>query len=237
MAAILESLGMHAGLIVSCQADPGSPLRSPSIMAAMARAADMAGAVGIRANGAQDIAAIKAEVRLPVIGINKIRQPSQHPRVYITPSFEAAVEIARLGCEILALHVLPQYDRDVAALKARMKRIKDELDVLLMADIATVEDARFAVDHGADLVATTSYRYAYVDEKVPGPPVGLVRELARAVKVPIIAEGSVKTPADCVEVIRAGAFAVVVGTAITAPDKIAAEFVAALSQTGVHRTP
>ncbi len=174
MAAKLESLGMHAGLIVSCQADPGSPLRSPSIMAAMARAAEMAGAVGIRANGALDIAAIKAEVRLPVIGINKIRGPGQHPRVYITPSFEAAEEVARVGCEILALHVLPQYDRDVAALKARMKRIKEELDVLLMADIATVEDARFAVDHGADIVATTSYRYAYVDEKVPGPPVELV---------------------------------------------------------------
>jgi N-acylglucosamine-6-phosphate 2-epimerase len=76
-----------------------------------------------------------------------------------------------------------------------------------------------------------------VDEKVPGPPVGLVRQLARAVKVPIIAEGSVKTPADCVEVLRAGAFAVVVGTAITAPDKIAAEFVAALSQAGGSRTP
>ncbi len=232
MAAALESLRMRGGLIVSCQADAGSPLRGPAYMAAMARAAEVAGAVGIRADGPLDIAAIKAEVGLPLIGIYKIRQPVQHPRVYITPSFEAAAEVARLGCEIIALHVLPGYDRDLAALEARMRRIKDELDVLLMADIATAEDGRFAVDHGADIVATTSYRYAYADEKVPGPPVGLIRELARVVPVPIIAEGSLKTPTDCVEALQAGAFAVVVGTAITAPDKIAAEFVAALSRAG-----
>lgn len=97
MASKLEALGMRAGLIVSCQADPGSPLRSPSIMAAMALAAEMAGAIGIRANWAPDIAAIKGEVRLPVTGINKIRRPDQHPRAYITPSFEAA--------EILSMRV------------------------------------------------------------------------------------------------------------------------------------
>lgn len=140
--------------------------------------------------------------------------------------------MARLSCEIVALHVLPEYDRDPAALKGRMRRIKDELDMLLMADIATAEDARFAVDNGADIVATTSYRYAYPDEKVPGPPIELLRELTRAVQVPIIAEGSLKRPVDCVEALRAGAYAVVVGTAITAPDKIAAEFVDAIACAG-----
>ncbi len=230
VAANLDSLGLRGGLIVSCQADAGSPLRAPAHMAAMAKAAEIAGAVGIRADGPADIAAIQASVKLPLIAIYKIRQPSQHPRVYITPTVESAAEIARLGCAIIALHVLPIYDRDLAALKARMKHIKDELDVLMMADIATVEDAKFAVDHGADLVATTSYRYAYRDEKVPGPPVDLVHKLSRALSVPIIAEGSLRTPADCVEAIRAGAYAVVVGTAITAPDKIAAEFVSGLAQ-------
>lgn len=232
MAADLDSLGMRAGLIVSCQADAGSALFGSATMTAMARAALMAGAVGLRVNGPLDIAAIKAEVDLPVIGIHKIRQPTQHPRVYITPNFEAAAEVAHLGCEIIALHVLPEYDRDPAGLKSRMRRIKDELDVLLMADIASVEDARFAVDNGADIVATTSYRYAYPDEKVPGPPIELLRELTRAVQVPIIAEGSLRTPSDCVDALQAGAYAVVVGTAITAPDKIAAEFVKAIARAG-----
>ncbi len=107
----LDDLGMKGGLIVSCQAAPGAPLHGPAYMAAMARAAEMAGAVGIRADGPLDIAAIKGAVKLPVIGIYKIRLPVQHPRVYITPIFEAAAEVARLGSEIIALHVLPEYDR------------------------------------------------------------------------------------------------------------------------------
>jgi len=224
----LDDLGMKGGLIVSCQAAPGAPLHGPAYMAAMARAAEMAGAVGIRADGPLDVAAIKGTVNLPMLGIYKIRLPTQHPRVYITPIFEAAAEIARLGSEIVALHVLPDYDQDIEALKTRISRIKEELDVLVMADIATVSDAVFAVEQGVDIVATTSARYAYPDERIPGPPVGLVRDLVEAVPVPVIAEGHFKTPQDCAEAISAGAHAVVVGTALTAPERVMAEFVQAL---------
>jgi putative N-acetylmannosamine-6-phosphate epimerase len=219
---------MKGGLIVSCQAAPGAPLHGPAYMAAMARAAEMAGAVGIRADGPLDVAAIKGTVALPMLGIYKIRLPTQHPRVYITPTFEAAAEIARLGSEIVALHVLPDYDQDIEALKTRIGRIKEELDVLVMADIATESDAVFAVEQGVDIVATTSARYAYPDERIPGPPVGLVRDLVEAVPVPVIAEGHFKTPQDCAEAISAGAHAVVVGTALTAPERVMAEFVQAL---------
>jgi N-acylglucosamine-6-phosphate 2-epimerase len=224
----LDDLGMKGGLIVSCQAAADAPLHGPVFMAAMAKAAEMAGTVGIRADGPMDIAAIKAAVRLPMIGIYKIRLPSYHPRFYITPTFESAVEVAKLGSEIIALHVLPEYDKDVEALKTRIRRIKEELDVLVMGDIATVADAEFAVAHGVDIVATTSARYAYPDEKMPGPPIDLVRELAETVPVPIIAEGHFKTPEDCAAAIEAGAHAVVVGTALTAPEKVMAEFVQAM---------
>lgn len=233
MAHKLDDLGMKGGLIVSCQAAPGAPLHGSPYMAAMARAAKMAGAVGIRADGPLDIAAIKAAVDLPMIGIYKIRLPVQHKRVYITPTFEAAAEIARLGSEIISLHVLPEYDADVEALKTRIRRIKQELDVLVMADIATVSDAEFAVEHGVDIVATTSARYAWPDEKIPGPPVALIRDLARTVPVPIIAEGHFKTPQQCVEALEAGAYAVVVGTALTAPEVVMAEFVQAMAQADI----
>jgi N-acylglucosamine-6-phosphate 2-epimerase len=225
----LDDLKLRGGLIVSCQAAPGAPLHGPAYMAAMARAAKMAGAVGIRADGPLDIAAIKGTVRLPVIGIYKIRLPVQHPRVYITPTVESAAEVARLGCEIISLHVLPDYDRDVEALKTRIKRIKQELDVLVMADIATMSDAEFAVEQGVDIVATTSARYAYPDEKIPGPAIDLIRELARTFPVPVIAEGHFKTPQQCVEALEAGAHAVVVGTALTAPEVVMAEFVQAMA--------
>ena len=60
---------MNKGLIVSCQALPEEPLHSSFIMSKMALAAKEGGAVGIRANGVEDIKAIKGEVDLPVIGI------------------------------------------------------------------------------------------------------------------------------------------------------------------------
>ncbi len=228
----LDDLGLKGGLIVSCQAAPGTPLHGSAYMAAMARAAEMAGAVGIRADGPLDIAAIKAQVKLPVIGIYKIRLPVQHPRVYITPLFEAAAEIARLGVEIIALHVLPEYDRDVPALKERIRRIREELDVLVMGDIATLSDAEFAVEQGVDLVATTSARYAYPDEKIPGPAIDLVHEISTKLGVPVIAEGHYKTPEQCRAALEAGAHAVVVGTALTAPEVVMAEFVQAMAQAG-----
>src|SRR5690606_28099192 len=66
---------LAGGLIVSCQALPGEPLHGTGCMVAMARAAAEGGAVAIRANGADDIRAIKQEVGLPVIGIVKRDYP------------------------------------------------------------------------------------------------------------------------------------------------------------------
>ena len=57
---------LAGGLIVSCQALPGEPLHGPHHMAAMARAAEEGGACGIRANGPDDIAAIRAVTRAPL---------------------------------------------------------------------------------------------------------------------------------------------------------------------------
>lgn len=50
---------VHRGLIVSCQALEEEPLHGPMLMAAMARAVQLGGAVGIRANGPQDVEVIK----------------------------------------------------------------------------------------------------------------------------------------------------------------------------------
>ena len=59
------------GIVISCQAPEGSPLRDPYIMAAFARAAEKAGAAGIRAEGIDDISRIAESVSLPIIGIRK----------------------------------------------------------------------------------------------------------------------------------------------------------------------
>ena len=82
----------RGALVVSCQARPDNPLHGPVHMAAMARAAGEGGAGGIRANGVDDIRAIRAATPLPLIGILK-RFDDRFP-VAITPDLASALAVA-----------------------------------------------------------------------------------------------------------------------------------------------
>ncbi|GAE70395.1 N-acetylmannosamine-6-phosphate 2-epimerase [Cutibacterium acnes JCM 18909] len=62
---------MAGGLVVSCQAYPGEPLRHPETMAQMAAAVEAGGAVAVRAQGLSDVSAVKGRVSVPVVGIWK----------------------------------------------------------------------------------------------------------------------------------------------------------------------
>ena len=53
--------------------------------------------------------------------------------------------------------------------------------------------------------------------------------LAQRLRVPVIAEGRIKTPAQTRAALDRGAFAVVVGTAITNPREITRRFAEALA--------
>src|SRR5690606_22066477 len=87
--------------VVSCQALEDEPLHGSNHMVAMAKAAQLGGAVGIRANGLQDIAAIKRSVNLPVIGLNK-RQIADFD-MYITPTLADALAVHEAGADIVAI--------------------------------------------------------------------------------------------------------------------------------------
>src|SRR5260370_28880938 len=87
-------------LVASCQARPDNPLYGPQTMALMAVAAAAGGAAGIRANGVADIAAIRAAVDLPVIGISKSGDPDG---VLITPTIASAADIVAAGAHVVAV--------------------------------------------------------------------------------------------------------------------------------------
>lgn len=227
--AIIDAL--HHGLIVSCQAPNGSPLRQPTVMAAMARAAELGGAVGIRAQGVEDIAAIKAVVGVPVIGIYKL--PLDGFDILITPTLESAREIAAAGADIIALDATDRPRPDGLCPAEAIALYKRELGLPIMADISTLDEGIAAAAAGADIVATTMSGYTLYSPQQAAPDFDLISALAAHVQRPIIAEGRIADPADVRRAMDLGAHAVVVGTAITAIDWVTRRYVQALA--GVPR--
>lgn len=217
---------LEGGLIVSCQAQPHSPVYGARFMAAFARCAELGGAVAIRANGARDVRAVRQAVSLPIIGINKRRDPRYS--VYITPTFASARQVVRAGAQIVALDATHRTRQGKLSPETLIKRIREELGVLVMADIDTLEEAQAAEASGADMVATTLAGYTEQRARTSGADLDLVSALATRLRVPVICEGRLATPSDVRAAFEAGAYAVVVGTAITNPIAITQAFVAAL---------
>jgi N-acylglucosamine-6-phosphate 2-epimerase len=210
------------GLIVSCQAREGEPLLGSDIMACMARAAYLGGAIGIRANTPQDISAIKQAVPIPILGIYKIYTIDID--VFITPTFESAKAIADAGADAVALDGTERLRPDNETLQSLIKRIHKELDLPVMADCSTIEEGIKAVAAGADVVASTLAGYTPYSDKTEGPDFRILEGLIKTVEVPVIAEGRFHTPDQAVKALEMGAYTVVVGTAITRPHKITARF-------------
>ncbi|MGB3335882.1 MAG: N-acetylmannosamine-6-phosphate 2-epimerase [Devosia sp.] len=213
---------LASGLIVSCQARADNPLHGPQFMGAMALAARDGGAVAIRANGPEDIAAARA-AGLPVIGIHKVFS-DDYP-VYITPDFTAAEAIVAAGAAVVALDCT-QRPRAGERPEVLVRRIREELGAEVFADVSTLEEGLAAADFGATYVATTLSGYTDATQPKPvEPDISLLEALAAKLSVPVIGEGRYNTPALVRQAFEAGAHAVVVGTMITNPREITRMFV------------
>lgn len=216
------SLKLEKGsLIVSCQARDDNPLHGPVFMGAMALAARDGGAKAIRANGPEDVRAVKA-AGLPVIGIHKVF--SDGFPVYITPDFAAAEALAEAGADIIALDCTPRPRKgdDPAVL---IGRIREELGLEVFADISTLDEGLAAEEMGATYISTTLSGYTqYTEPKPEEPDLALVEALAKRVSAPVVAEGRYNTPELARAALDAGAHAVVVGTMITNPREITRAF-------------
>jgi N-acylglucosamine-6-phosphate 2-epimerase len=98
-----------------------------------------------------------------------------------------------------------------------------------MADVATLEEGIVAVEEtGADLVSTTLSGYTRETAGADGPDLQLVRRLANRLNVPVICEGRLRSSDDARRAFDNGAFAIVVGTAITGVDWLVRHYAAAV---------
>lgn len=219
---VIEKL--RGGLIVSCQAPSDSPLCDPYIMSAMALAAEQNGAVGVRINSPAHIAATKLRLRVPIVGIEKVVTAGSD--VYITPTFEVAARVAEAGCDIVAIDATRRPRPNGEKLEELIARIHAELGKAVMADAATYEEAAHAADCGAEIVATTLRGYTADTRGAQIPDFALIEQMAR-LSARVICEGGVASPAAVRRALDSGAFAVVVGTAITGIGPQVQSFVAA----------
>ncbi|MDO5649357.1 MAG: N-acetylmannosamine-6-phosphate 2-epimerase [Gallicola sp.] len=212
-------------LIVSCQALPGEPLykEEGGIMSLMAKAAENAGAKGIRAQGITDIRQIQKAVNLPIIGI--IKKDYSDSEVYITPTMDEIDALVKAEVDIIALDATKRPRPKEKTLGKFLKEIRKKYgDILLMADISTLEEGIAAENAGFDLVGTTLAGYTPYSEKRDEPNYDLIKKLRKNIKIPVIAEGKIHTPKQAKKVFDYGAYAVVVGGAITRPEEIAGRF-------------
>ena len=220
----VEALKGH--LIVSCQALPHEPLHSSFIMGRMAKAAKEGGAFGIRANTKEDIAEIKTQVDLPVIGI--VKRDYEDSKIYITPTMKEIEELMEVKPEIIALDATSNVRPNGVTLDEFFAQLKERYaDQLFMADCSTVEEAIHADELGFDFIGTTLVGYTDQSKglKIEENDFEIIREIVAKVKHKVIAEGNINTPQKARRVLELGAFSVVVGSIITRPQLITKSFV------------
>ena len=222
---------IHHGLIVSCQALETEPLYRPEggIMPLMAKAAQQSGAVGIRANTVRDIEQIKAVVELPVIGIIKKDYPGTP--MYITVTMAEVDALVGCGVDILAVQGTGALRPDGSTSAEFIRDIKAKYpEQLVMADIATMEEAMACAAAGADFVGTTMRGYTPETKGIDETDFAFIEQLVKECPAKVIAEGHVQRPEQAVKCLQTGAWAVVVGGAITRPAEITARFTKAIRE-------
>jgi N-acylglucosamine-6-phosphate 2-epimerase len=203
---------LRGGLVVSCQARGDNPLRHTPTIVRMCRATLAGGAVAVRVEGLEDVAAVSDAIDAPVIGLWKVGSQG----VFITPGVGHALAVAGAGADIVAVDGTRRSRPDGSTLVDVTVAVHDRTDALVLADVADRADAEQAIDAGVDVLATTLSGYTDPDADVPAAPdLDLVEELVGLGGVPVIAEGRYHRPDDVARALSMGAHAVVVGTAIT----------------------
>lgn len=223
---------LQGGVIASVQASQGEPLDRSDILVAMALSAVSGGACGVRMAQPDNVQAFRqAAPDVPLVGITKppIIPPDAHAHVYITPT---GADIDRIApwCDMVAMDATDRPCPGSEPLAERVAYARGRYPhLLLMADVSTVAEGRQAVALGMDVISTTlsGYTTATLARQAVGPDFELLSALTAAVSCPVVMEGRLWEPAQVQEAFARGAFAVVIGSAVSRPHEITRRFVAA----------
>jgi N-acylglucosamine-6-phosphate 2-epimerase len=210
-------------LVVSCQPIHNSPMDRDTIVVQMALAALAGGAGGVRIESVTRVAALRAASDAIIIGLVK-RDLSDSP-VRITPSTNDVAALIAAGANIVAVD---------ATQRARPESIEKLLSAIrsggavAMADCSNLADATAAHTLGFDIIGTTLS--GYTNGRIPDEPDYRLLENICETIPRVMAEGRFNRPEQAQRAIKAGAWSVTVGTAITRTETVTEWFAKAVAE-------
>lgn len=226
----------RGGLIVSCYtAEEQNPLfNHAEVMSALARSVEAGGASAIRVN-LKWIPLFKSLLKIPIMGIQKVFKGDE---MRITPTLKEIEEIAAAGADAISIDATRRPRFDELSLEQFIQAIKTRFRIPVLGDISIPEEGIQAAQWGLDGVSTTLAGYTPYSRQFGNlgdiPPneadYQLIDDLKKAIEIPIFCEGRINTPEKAALAIEHGAHAVVVGTAITNPQKITELFSAKIKK-------
>jgi N-acylglucosamine-6-phosphate 2-epimerase len=211
-------------------------MRSTSTIVALAQSAELGGAVGVRIDGASDIAAVSRQVSVPIIGIHKVDVDDV---TLITPHLKVLPTLVDAGASVVAIELTRRAYPDQRVYAEVLSQVQQDWahrGFALMADISTLDEGTAALECGVDLLGTTLAGFTSYSQSRVLPDLDLVERLAKE-GARVIAEGGYGRPEEAHEAIKRGAWSVCVGAAITDPIAITREFARALPRADGSRSP
>lgn len=220
-------------LIVSVQAQDNEPLNRKEHLLAISQSVINGGAGGLRLCGIDNIKHIKKNIDVPVIGLTKLEPTPINwlEKVYITATQRDLKDLLKTGVEFIAIDGTSRPRADNSTVKDQIDLIKENGKIAI-CDIATFDDGLNVAELGANIISTTLSGYTKETRyKInEGPDFELLEELMEESPVPVILEGRIWEPEEVKEAFEIGAYAVVIGTAITRPHLITKRFAASVPQ-------
>ncbi|OCP15783.1 MULTISPECIES: putative N-acetylmannosamine-6-phosphate 2-epimerase [unclassified Ensifer] len=219
-----EIQSLKNGLIVSCQPVKGGVMDNAGMVVGFALAALDGGAAALRIESADYVRAVRQATNRPIIGLVK-RDLTTSP-VRITPLIEDVDALATAGADVIA------YDATQRTRPVETRSLIEHIHAagkIAMADCSISSDAEQALREGAEIVGSTLAGYTGPIEPTE-PDFALIAAMRKLTPF-VVAEGCVRTPEQASRALRAGAFTVVVGSAITRPEHVTSWFRAALDET------
>lgn len=141
--------------------------------------------------------------------------------------FERSEALIDAGCDCIVIDTAHGHNADVAKAVARVKKLSNEVQVVA-GNVATADATKSLVDAGADAVKVGigpgSICTTRIVAGVGVPQLSAIMESANAAgKVPVIADGGIRTSGDMAKALAAGASAVMVGSLLAGTEEAPGE--------------